>query len=263
MTRKKSIVKKMIEVQDRWWVQILVLPLSIILLKVLFGSWTSAIVFVFSMVVHELGHALLLFLNGVQPNIFLLFPLGAGVSPANEEEKKKSDLLPWYNVAWFLQAGLMANLLLAFLGMVMVRFFPGVSEIGRNLIFINVLLFTVNAVPVWKTDGGQLFLLIFSSLKEKQDLFLSSLLTIGILGILLGVLWKVGDPIIFLMRSVKNLDLVIVLAVSIIGVWRQGIKDNPVHSLSKQAMNKKQSVVQLTVFIIICFGIGCAYMQIR
>lgn len=210
----------------------------------------GAIALLSGMWLHELGHLYVFLANGIKAFVRFLFPLGAVAVPINEEENKRSDLLPWWNIATLLQAGPTVNVLLMIFGAIMV-YFGLWPTLGKQLISMNGVLAIFNLLPIWNMDGGQLFHVIFSSLKEKYDVFLAIfgvVVCVAMLGLLLTSPLSQGLYSFLWVLYTKG-TLIIFLFLFIVGILNKQGKDNPLHSSSIQAMTLKQVSMQLVWYL--------------
>ena len=164
----KSLTWWLVEKQYSLKAQLAGLIAYFAMFTALFQSRQSSLAFIISMYGHELGHYLQFRANKIKAVILLLWPIGAAALPINEQWNKKSDKLPWNNVAWLLLAGPAFNMFQMLIGLAFVKFgiFP---EFFRNYVFINGMLGLFNLLPLGNFDGGQLFFVIFSSLNELKD----------------------------------------------------------------------------------------------
>jgi Zn-dependent protease len=219
-------------------------------------AFSLALALVLQVFIHELGHLFVFRQNGIRSRIWWLFPLGAAAAPVDREENRKSDSLPWNTVAWLLQAGIMANVALMAAGSLL----RGVSVewlagFGGNLLTAGGVLAISNLIPVGKLDGSMLYLVIFSSLKEKDDARVAGGLgVILILAVLAAVVSIAGlgvaDRIVaFILR----MGWFAVFAFIAAGVWHRQGMDNPAHSASAQAMTRRQALVHILYYIALLY----------
>jgi Zn-dependent protease len=208
------------------------------------------------MLFHELGHLFVFRRNGIRSRIWWLFPLGAAAAPVDRDENRKSDSLPWNAVAWLLQAGVMANVLLMAAGSLMRGALPGwAARFGGNLLMAGGILAISNLIPIAKLDGGLLFHVIFSSLKEKDDrrvaAGLAALLAAAVLLAAGSIAWlDLGDLIsAFFLRS----GWFVVFAVIAAGIWHRQGMDDPAYSASAQAMSRRQALVHILGYIALLY----------
>lgn len=244
--KKKSIVYWLVEKQRSYIVQFIALVAFFVLFYFLLGSVEGSIALILGMFLHELGHYSVFVYNKIKTLILFIFPLGAMAVPENEEENKRSDQLPWWNIATLLQAGVTVNVMLMVLGVAMTHL--GIwPALGSQLVSINGALAIFNLIPVWIIDGGQLFKVIYASLNERHDKMFSSLGILISVAILVGIL---ASPISAgllptLAMLWKNSALVIFILMFVFGLQIKHKTDNPEHCLSPKAMSGKQVVFQL------------------
>ena len=241
-----------------WWLigkqgnpkaQILGFVAFFVIFWIAYQSPWAATAMMLAMYLHEAGHYVLFVANGIKARVLLLFPLGAVAAPITKEEDERSDLLPWWNIGWILQAGPTMNVVQMIIGVILVHtgFLP---LLGLNMVYINGMLAVFNLLPLWNMDGGQLFGVIFSSLKEEYDVYLAVfgvvisvlivavILTTAISHGFLGVLWAI-------FKYFGPLSFFLLFAA---GIWHKQGKDNPLHWKSVQAMTVKQVVIQLAYY---------------
>lgn len=209
----------------------------------------AAIAMMLAMYIHECGHYFIFVKNKIKARVLLLFPLGAVAAPINKEEDIKSDLLPWWNIAWLLQAGPTMNVIQMIVGLIFVHF-GFLVLLGQQMIIINGLLAVFNLLPLGNMDGGQFFHVIFSSLKEEYDLLLATgclVISITILGLIFSSSLGLGFMAI-LWTLFNHFGLIFFLLLFAAGIWHKQGKDNPLHSLSLQAMTINQVGIQLVYY---------------
>lgn len=210
----------------------------------------AAIAMMMAMYFHELGHFIIFSLNKIKSTVLLLFPLGAVAAPVNKEEDVRSDLLPWWHIGWLLQAGPTMNAILMFIGLILVRI-NLLPLLGGQLIYINGLLCLFNLLPLVNMDGGQLFHVIFSSLKEKHETVLAVLsVVLSSLVIWIVLFSPAGLSVIGVLKSLfYNSGLILFLLLMSAGIWHKQGKDKPLHAVSTQAMTVRQVVIQLGYYV--------------
>ncbi|TRZ53118.1 M50 family peptidase [bacterium] len=242
----QDLVEWMIDKQNNPLSQIMALIGFIGIFWLAFRSPWGVLAVILGVYIHEIGHFLVFFANGIKSIILMLFPLGAVTFPINKEEDAKSDLLPWWDMAWLFHAGPTMNLLLMVIGLVLIlqNILP---EFGHQLMYINGILAVFNLLPIGNTDGGQLFNVIFSSLEEKGDKVVAFIGTSTSFAIICGILISpIGlGGFAVLNAFVHNFILIIFLVLLASGIWHKQRKDNPLYSESKQAMSIGQVVFQL------------------
>lgn len=229
----------------------------LILFRWVMGGFVPSLLLIISMILHEVGHGFILNYGKIRYKIFFLFPLGAVAAPINEIENLKSDHLPANTLAWLMQAGLLVNVFLLILGRLMIQVDNSmINNLGKDLVYINLLLAVFNILPVWTLDAGQLFHVIYSSLEEVFDAWLMwifIMLAGGIL-VLIGVAttWQRS-----LLQLLKNIGWVTFLAVFIIGMIRKAAKDDVTYPETGVAMSKPQIALQLAIYfgmVLVLFG---------
>lgn len=250
-----TLVWRLITLQRAWPVQILAFMAFVLAFRFLFGwSWSLSLAMIVSMFLHECGHAFVFWRAKIRFIVLYLFPLGAVAAPADPAEDARSDALPWWTLAWLLQAGIAVNVALMVLFTLLRPLLTGILlEFARDMVYVNGLLALMNLIPVWTLDAGQLFQLIYSSLEEHEDNWLTGFMLSTAFLVLLAVVGVPGfvtwsrlitstlihfGPVVFL----------IIFALAIIN--KQG-RDNPQHAYSSQAMNNTQVIVQVLVFILL------------
>jgi len=122
------------------------------------------LIVMFSVYLHELGHALSSAAFGNRPRRIVLHMFGgvAEVPPGLSSRKQ----------LWVIAWGPLVSLMLSLVGFIMMRI-PGLSSlygvyfIGSYLFTINLVLFVFNILPIYPLDGGQ-FLRQLLTLKRGQ-----------------------------------------------------------------------------------------------
>ncbi|MGB7537876.1 MAG: site-2 protease family protein [Anaerolineales bacterium] len=262
--RGKDTVWRLIEKEGAWWLQ----ALSPVLFLLFFSAccWLAlrdagralslGLALVLQMFFHELGHLFVFRQNGIRSRIWWLFPLGAVATPVDREEKRKSDSLPWNAVAWLLQAGILANVAVMVIGSLLRSASGGWPAVfGADLLTAGGVLAISNLIPIGKLDGAMLYTVIFSSLKEKDDLRvargLAAVLIVAVLAAVVSFAFLgFSDLIIaFFLRT----GWFAVFALIAAGIWhRQGL-DNPAFAGSAQAMNRRQALVHILFYIALLY----------
>lgn len=153
--------------------------LALLLFVVVLGSKQSgiaSIVYVVglfaSVVLHELGHALVGKLYGIRTIEIVIFPIG-GVSRLEKTLQPNEEF-------WIALAGPVVNALLA--GALLVYLYyrnqiVGLRELGdatdanlvQRIAFANMLLATFNLVPAFPMDGGRVLRAVLSHFKNPDD----------------------------------------------------------------------------------------------
>jgi hypothetical protein len=220
-------------------------------------SWSLSAALIISMFLHECGHGLVFGLARIRYIILFLFPLGAVAAPINKEEDARSDKLHWYTISWLLQAGPAVNVLLILLFLalrpVFQQTFSGaiLPQFAQDMIYVNGLLAAMNLVPLWTLDAGQLFKVIYSSLEEREDNWFTGLLLSGAI-VLLAIIGFPGfvSWAFILRNTFFRLGWVVFLLTFAVGLLNKQGRDDPLHAYSKQAMNNRQVLIQLVVYVV-------------
>lgn len=123
-----------------------------------------------SVVLHELGHALLAAHAGMTAKAVILLPLG-GVTVQDQGSTQEAPGTPgfagWKREVWISLAGPLVNLLIAFIaGSIVLAVAPEVhlgmrplvhsAHLLRSLVWINVVLGVLNLLPAYPMDGGRI-----------------------------------------------------------------------------------------------------------
>lgn len=202
-----------------------------------------------AMFFHECGHLFFFWYYGIDANVRNIFPLGMVASAKTRAENAKSDLLHWWKVANILQAGPIINTLQLAIGVLLVKF-AVVPEFGHQVVYINGLLGLFNLLPFGNMDGGQLFLLIFSSLKKKYDIILSVVVSLAMIVstyFIVAPYWFRGGWAVAygIWQQVGWWPFALLFTVGL--VTKQGM-DNDADWESPQAMNYSQVATQLAIY---------------
>ncbi|MDX2163458.1 MAG: M50 family metallopeptidase [bacterium] len=256
----QTLIWRMIDLQRGTLVQIGAFFAFLLTFRFLFNwSWGMSLAMLISMFLHELGHAFVFRLADIKIVILYLFPLGAVAAPRDPEQNALSDTRHWNTISWLLQAGPAVNvgLMLIFLGLQPV--FAGIgTDTGAGLatfagemVYVNGLLAVMNLVPVWTLDAGQLFKVIYNSLDEHEDRWVTIALLAGVavLIVIAAGLLNFQTWAVVLGRVLQRFGWVVFLLIFAFGIVNQQRRDNPAYAASKQAMSNVQVFVQLGVYI--------------
>jgi len=141
-----------------------------------------ACVVTFSILIHELGHALVAHYYKLSPRI-LLWGLG-GLTFHEQARRDRHDAL-------IIAAGPGAGLLLGAIVFVASLFLPSTprgDQAIEMLLWVNILWSFVNLLPLWPLDGGQLFRLgLLQFLKPTTAEKITHVVSIGLLVLAIGV----------------------------------------------------------------------------
>jgi Zn-dependent protease len=249
----QSFVWWMIDIQRGTLKQVAAFVLFLLTFRYLFQwSWSLSVAMLLSMFLHECGHAAVFWLAKIRFIILYLFPLGAVAAPVSKEEDARSDLLHWNTIGWLLQAGPAVNVALILLFLVLQRVFQDATlvQFSHDMVYVNGLLGAMNLVPVWTLDAGQLFKVIYNSLEEHEDNWLTGVL-LGGTGVLLLVVLRIPGMMTWaavLVNTITRFGWIVFLVIFTIGILNQQGRDNPLHARSHQAMNNRQVMMQLLVY---------------
>lgn len=201
---------------------------------------------IFSLLVHEVGHWLLLAWWGIPSVMFFIPPLGA-ICYTPKRHRPAMSQLPYGALAAVLLAGPGANFILMGIGIVV-----GLND-GRwdpfwfRFAFLNAILCSYNLLPIWvwkllSQDGSSFLDTIFASTNQAADAL------VAIFGILVSAVFMI--PLFIVWREVA-----IFFAVStVIGfVWKSFL-DDPDEHLSPRAMTGSTVVAMLTMYVTLLFG---------
>lgn len=252
----QSLVWRLIALQRGLPRQIIAAIAFLLVFRFLFNwSWSMTVAMLLSMFLHECGHAYMFWRAGIRFIILFLFPLGAVAAPIDKEENARSDQLHWNTISWLLQAGPAVNVALMLLALMLqpVLADPAAAQFARDMVYVNGLLASMNLVPLWTLDAGQLFKVIYSSLEEHEDNWLTGLLLSGSVLLLLLI---IGIPGLIswaavLANTLLRFGWVIFLVMFALGVLNKQGRDDPLHAYSKQAMNKRQVFVQVAIYLLL------------
>jgi Zn-dependent protease/CBS domain-containing protein len=125
-----------------------------------------------SVILHELGHALVARGSGVPAKAIILLPIG-GVTILDEVHAVPDPANAWKRDIRIAAAGPLVNLLLAAASaLVIVTAVPGISllakplihlyALARSLVWVNVYLGLFNLLPAYPMDGGRVLRALFS-----------------------------------------------------------------------------------------------------
>jgi Zn-dependent protease len=250
-----SLVWRLIALQRPWPVQLLAFVAFVLSFRFLFGwSWSLSLAMIVSMFLHECGHAFVFWRAKIRFVILYLFPLGAVAAPVDRAEDARSDQLPWWTLAWLLQAGPAVNIALMVLFTALRPLLTDTAlQFARDMIYVNGLLALMNLIPVWTLDAGQLFHLIYASLEEHKDNWLTGFM---LSTVLLGLLVITGVPgvvtwAVFITNSLIHFGPLMFLLIFALAILNKQGRDDPLHAYSGQAMSNVQVVVQVLVFVLL------------
>jgi Zn-dependent protease/CBS domain-containing protein len=126
-----------------------------------------------SVVLHELGHALVAMREGLQAKAIVLLPIG-GITLLDETQGTTTPgVEPWKRDTRIALAGPLVNIAIALLGAVVVLTkYPGTNlwtqpfihsnHLLRSLIWANLFLGLFNLLPAYPMDGGRILRALFA-----------------------------------------------------------------------------------------------------
>ena len=244
---KDSWIKKFIVWSDRPTIQFLS-PLAFVLLfAASFRSYEMGIAMVLAMVLHELGHALIMEKNQVGWKVLWLFPLGAVVTTRDSIELEKSNKLHWYNLSFLMLAGPAVNVALMGVGHLLLQ--VSLEEWGSAFVAVNGYLLALNLIPLGKLDAGQHFKLIFSSLAKQHEVrFMLVIITLLFFGWITLFVLGYGSFLFFIFKNIGWFATSLIVVVSL---FFTSFKDDEEHSRSPLAMNHTQVIIATIAYFVL------------
>jgi Zn-dependent protease/predicted transcriptional regulator len=161
-----------------------------------------------SVILHELGHALVARGSGIPAKSIILLPIG-GITMLDEAQGIPDPRNAWKRDVWIALAGPLVNLALAGVtALILLKAIPGFrlvvhapmhsSALLRSVVWVNLYLGGFNLLPAYPMDGGRALRAIFS---RRMDMVLATQRAIRIghvfstlfmmVGILIGQYWLV------------------------------------------------------------------------
>jgi Zn-dependent protease len=256
MPEGQSLVWRLVALQRGLPRQVIAMIGFLLAFRFLFNwSWSMTVAMLISMFLHECGHAYVFWRARIRFIILFLFPLGAVAAPINKKEDERSDQLHWNTISWLLQAGPAVNVALMLLALLIQPSLadPEAAQFARDMVYVNGLLASMNLVPLWTLDAGQLFKVIYSSLEEGEDNWLTGLLLGGsalVLLIVIGIPGVVSWAAV-LANTIIRFGWVVFLVMFALGILNKQGRDDPLHAYSRQAMNNRQVLVQVGIYLLL------------
>lgn len=212
-------------------------------------SLDAGIAFMAAMYFHERGHLFFFIKYGVDAHVRNIFPLGMVAAPKTKEENARSDTLPWWQIANILQAGPAVNAVQLAFGVAMMKL-NILPDLAYFIVYMNGMLGLFNLLPLGNMDGGQLFHVIFSSMKKEYDIALSiavSIVAVGATYLIIAPNWSHGawGVAYSVWQNIGWLPFLILFAAGL--AHKQG-RDNDEHWKSTQAMTPIQIAIQLALY---------------
>ncbi|MGA7970668.1 MAG: site-2 protease family protein [Terriglobales bacterium] len=161
-----------------------------------------------SVILHELGHALVARGSGIPAKSIILLPIG-GITMLDEAQGIPDPRNAWKRDIWIALAGPLVNLVIAGItAVILLAAIPGFrlvvhapmhsSNLLRSIVWVNLYLGAFNLLPAYPLDGGRALRAIFS---RRMDMVLATQRAIRIghvfstlfmmVGILIGQYWLV------------------------------------------------------------------------
>ncbi|RJR26937.1 hypothetical protein C4561_04130 [candidate division WWE3 bacterium] len=197
-------------------------------------DWALTALVMSAVVLHEFGHAIVLWSRGVQIGMIFVPFLAAAVYYTPEQAKKLND----FEDAITSLAGPLVNIGLAVLGAVLLA--AGYEpKYTLAMISLNVGLAFFNLLPIPGLDGGRFQASIFKSLDESEDrqvVMIVSVLAVSfaVIMLLMGAYSVTYILVIFLTRMNSN-------------------KDNPADARSSKAMSRDTAFSLVRVYAVVLF----------
>jgi Zn-dependent protease len=125
-----------------------------------------------SVVLHELGHALIALREGLQAKAIILLPIG-GITLVDETQVAAAGVVPWKRDTRIALAGPLVNVVIALVAAaVVLTKFPATqlwmkpfihsNHLLRSLVWSNLFLGLFNLLPAYPMDGGRVLRALFS-----------------------------------------------------------------------------------------------------
>ncbi len=158
-----------------------------------------------SVILHELGHALVGKRAGIPAKAIVLLPIGGVTLMDETRQTLEPGIQTWKRDIRIALAGPMVNLVIALLsGIIVLAFFPQArlwgqpnvisTDLPRSLVWTNLWLALFNLLPAYPMDGGRVLRAIFS---RKIDPVRATRRAVSIgqtfatLFMLVGMLWNI------------------------------------------------------------------------
>ncbi len=179
-----------------------------------------------SVIVHEIGHWIVLETSGIPTHLIFLVVLGGAVP--DPKYKAALNSLDWSNKALIYMAGVSMNVLLMVIVLVMYLMDNISSVQTQQIVNLNGILIFFNVLPIGIFDGGRFAKVLFDSIPEDLDIKFT-----------FKILLPVYAVVILLLIVVGRFDFVS-LSLLLWGLQFQANHDDPEGSSNKLAMTKNQ-----------------------
>src|SRR5579864_3618552 len=142
------------------------------------GLVLAAIIFG-SVVLHELGHALVAAHSGLSARALVLLPIG-GITLLDQSHDAATNVPRWKREVRIALAGPFVNLVIAFVaGSIVLAVAPEVhltmrplvhsAHLLRSVVWVNVVLAVLNLLPAYPLDGGRILCAAFTRHMDVMD----------------------------------------------------------------------------------------------
>lgn len=206
------------------------LALGYLSMRLLFNS-ADALIMMVSILLHEVGHFVVLRYYGYTAGMIFVPFLGAAVYPDDKERFSKA---PRMQEMFISAAGPMVNIILMFMSLAIyvLTEHDGVALASASL---NASLATLNLLPFGFFDGGRMARALYASADEHHDRIIARKLTAAALA---------GALIVMVLSN----GLILMPALFIIGSGRASTKDDPDEWKHPRSMSNKHSLLWACVW---------------
>ena len=212
----------------------------------LFGSKNPDFIawaLIVSLVVHEIGHMIVLENNGIKTWMFFLVVVG-GVGPQKDYEEKYRRM-DWSTSAAVSLAGVIGNVFGVFIAFILASQNILNWDLFLKFACLNGSLIYFNLIPYGKIDGGKFSKSLFDSIPEDQD---------GKYEWLLKIVIFAGALVITI---ISGFSFIIIAWIFFWSLGYASNHDDPNGSRDKKAMTERQYERWVVVYgILILLGIG-------
>jgi len=140
----------------------IVIIVSLIIFEILIHHSFFSLIFVSSILLHEIFHAFVPWIKGIKVKILVFFPLAMMLLPITKEENEKHDNMgaKWLFLAIIL--GPLANFIILALATILDNYWGDFFDIFNLAIYINGILLISNLVPLFNTDACIIYKILFA-----------------------------------------------------------------------------------------------------
>ncbi len=196
-----------------------------------------ASILILAIVIHEVGHMIVLEHYGVKTYMFFAVILG-GVGPQKAYVEKFKNL-PWGQVSAVALAGVMGNVLMVVASLLLYSLGYVSGEEFSRIANLNGLLIFWNLIPFGMLDGGRVAKALFDSIPENED---------GKYVLMFRVTILIG-AIILLAFNAAN--VIIAAYAFFFAIRHKANNDDPNGSYSEKAMTKSQYEKWAMIYLIL------------